>query len=146
MSSPLRPQGNLNRIRASFLCPTFPLLNLTTDFLGKRGLSLAFEGNFTDFLDTMVGGVPSPVPYVKATMTAYIVKSMSPALAWQQQIQNTTLIGECTVIPDATPFQNYDIYNCSIMSNLEQSYAGDQAEYPVSVVGYYPVNGFLFDS
>ena len=146
MANPLVPQGNLNRLRASFICPAFPYLNLTSSYLSKRGISLAFDNASTDYHDTMTGGVTSPSPYIKVTATLYIVKTLPPAAAFKAQVEDSSLIGDCSIITDSSSFPDYDLSNCSIMTNLEQSYAGDMESYAVTIGGYYNINASIFDA
>lgn len=145
MANPLIQQGTINRLRASVIVPDLPLLNVTSPFLSKRGITLALEGNSTDYLDTMTGAVISPAPFVRASVTLYLVKTLGPAAAYKAQLEFLSAIGDITVIPDSSAFPNYDFANCSIMSNPEQSFAGDQPDYPVVLGGIYYINSSLFD-
>lgn len=145
MANPLVAQGQLNRLRASILVPDAPILNVTSAFLSKRGISLSFEGQSTVYLDTMTGAVISPEPYLKASVTVYLVKTLPPATAYKQALEFLSAIGDISVVTDATSFPNYDLANCSIMSNAEQSFAGDQPDYPITLGGIYYVNSSLFD-
>ena len=144
MANPIVPQGSLNRLRASFICPNFPALNLTSPYLSKRGISIAFDNATTDYHDTMTGGVTSPSPYIKVTATLYLVKTLPPAAAFKAQMESSSVIGAFSIITDSPQFPDYDLHNGSIMTNLEQSYAGDMESYAVTLGGYYLINSALF--
>jgi hypothetical protein len=145
MANPLVNQGQLNRLRASIQVPAAPILNITSSFLSKRGITLSFEGQSTVYLDTMTGAVISPEPYLKASVTVYLVKTLPPAAAYKAQLELLSAIGDISLITDATSFPNYDLANCSIMANPEQSFAGDQPDYAVTLGGLYYINSSLFD-
>lgn len=145
MGNPLIAQGQLNRLRASIQVPVNPILNITSSFLSKRGITLSFEGQSTVYLDTMTGAVISPEPYLKASATIYLVKTLPPAAAYKRALELLSSIGDITIITDSSTFPNYDLVNCSIMSNAEQSFAGDQPDYPVVLGGIYYINSQLFD-
>lgn len=145
MANPLIQQGSINRLRGTIQVPDFPLLNVTAPYLSKRGITLALEGNATDQLETMTGFVNSPAPYMKAAVTLYLVKTLFVATAYKEQMEVLSTIGPITVISDSTAFPNYDFDNVSIMSAGEQSLAGDQDSFVVTLAGIYYINSALFD-
>lgn len=139
------PQGQLNRIRAAWQIPAFPALNITSPYLGKRGLSMARNGPITTSLPTMTGAVQSPEPYQPVRITAELLKSQALAAAWQAQEQNNSLLGDTTLRPDATPLVPYYITNCALENVDELTFNGEVVGYVVHATGYYLINSFLFN-
>jgi hypothetical protein len=144
--NPLVPQGTLNRIRASVQWTSFPGLNVTTSFLGKEGISLAFEANDTDFIDTMTGAVTSPNPYQPIRLVMNLLKTQTLANLYEAQRQSSSLLGDGMVIPDASTLTSYQITNCAIEGVDELRFNGEVASYSVRVKGYYIINNALFNS
>jgi hypothetical protein len=143
--NPLVPQGTLNRIRAAVQWAANPALNVTVPFLGKEGISLAFEGNATDFIDTMTGAVTSPAPYMPIRLVMNLLKTQALANAYKLQQETSTLLGDGTVIPDALTLAPYQLINCAIEGVDELRFNGEVAGYAVRVKGYYIVNNNLFN-
>jgi hypothetical protein len=143
--NPLIPQGTLNRVRASVVWPAFPNLNVTASFLGRMGIRLALDGESTLFIPTMTGAVTSPEPYMMITMTMHLLKSQQLAALYKAQMEDTALIGDGTVRPDASTLPVYPIVNCAIQSVRELNFAGDDADFAVAIRGYYLVNASLWD-
>lgn len=144
--NPQVPQGTLNRARASVQWTDFPGLNVTAPFLGKEGVSLAFEGAATDFIDTMTGAVTSPAPYQPVRLTIALLKTQTLSNQYEQQRQTNSLLGDGLVIPDSTTLAPYPITNCAIENVDELRFNGEVAGYMVHVKGYYVINNSLFDS
>lgn len=149
MPDPRTPQGNLNRIRASVIWTTFANLNITPDFLGSEGLSLAFEDVATARIPTMTGLVNSPEAFQTVTLTAHLLKSQSLAQAYEEQRQTYTLLGECTVRPDVSSANAgigpYSLLNMSITNIAELRFNGTDAGYRVALGGYMLINSALWD-
>jgi hypothetical protein len=143
--NPLVPQGTLNRIRASVQWSAFPALNVTVPFLGKEGISLAFEGNATDFVETMTGAVTSPAPYQPIRLMMNLIKTQNLANLYKIQQETNTLLGDGTVIPDAVTLSAYQLINCAIEGVDELRFNGENAGYAVRVKGYYIINNNLFN-
>lgn len=144
--NPLVPQGTLNRARASVQWAAFPGLNVTAPFLGKEGVSLAFEGAATEFVETMTGAVTSPVPYQPVRLSMALLKTQTLANQYEQQRQTNSLLGDGTIIPDSVTLAPYQITNCAIENVDELRFNGEVAGYMVHVKGYYITNNNLFDS
>jgi hypothetical protein len=144
VGNPNIAQGTLNRIRASVIFDSTPTLNVTSSFLGKRGITLSFQGDATVTIDTMTGFVTSPEPYLKAIMTMHLIKAQSFAQSWKAQLELLTLLGNATVRPDSAVMQPYFLQNCAIVSPGDQDFSGGDADYPVRVVGIYQTNSSLF--
>ena len=137
-------QGTLNRLRGSVVIPNFPELNVTAPYLGRGGISLAFEGETTTAIPTMVGTVQSPLPYQMVTITIALLKTQSLANLWGAQRQTLSLVGDVTVTPDTSNLTTYTMNNCAIDNVRELNFAGDDAGYVVTVKGYYQINASLW--
>ena len=144
MANPLVAQGSLNRLRASVSWATFPALNVTAPYLGKRAISIAFAGDSVVYIDTMTGAVTSPEPYLRVNVTMNLLRTQALANAYKLQLENDALLGGCTVRPDAAAMNPWTLHNCSIMSVSDMSLAGDDASYAVRIGGIYYVNSALF--
>lgn len=142
--NPNIPQGTLNRIRASVVFSTSPALNVSAPFLGKRGITLAFQGDATVYIDQMTGAVTSLEPYLRVTMTMHLIKAQAFAQNYKTQLELSTLLGNCTVRPDAATMQPYFLQNCAIMSPGDQDFSGADADYPIRIGGIYQINSSLF--
>lgn len=143
--NPLVSQGTLNRIRGSIIIPNFPNLNVTASFLGEEGISLSLDGESTVYMGTLTGAVTSPEPYMMITAKVNLLKTQSLAASYKAQMEALSLIGDMTVIPDATTLPNYSCINCSIGGVEGMSFAGKNANFTVTLRGYYIVNNSLFD-
>ena len=144
-SNPLIAQGTLNRLRSSFICPTFPSLNVTAAFLGKGGITLSLEGEATAFIDTLTGGVQSPQPYMGCMIVLNLIKAQSLANTYKQQMESISNIGDCNVKGDSSVLGDYSISNCSLQTVRELPFNGEDAGYVVTVRGYYAVNNQLWE-
>lgn len=144
-TNPLVPQGSLSRIIASVVWSSFPQLNVTAPFLGKAGISLAFEGVITTFIDTMTGGVKSPEPYQRANLTMNLLKTQPLAAAYKAQLETLASLGNGVVRPDTTALGVYPLTNCAIENVETLRFNGEDAGWVVTVKGYYNINAALFD-
>jgi len=137
-------QGTINRLRASVVFATLPELCVTSPFLGKAGLSLAFEGEAGQILPTMTGGVTSPEPYQFATVEIHLLKSQALADAYKAQIENDVNVGTINVIGDAATMEEWQLQNCIIMSEAPGAFDGNNPEFVVRIRGIYYVNRALW--
>ena len=144
MAFQFTPPGVLNRLRASVVITTFPQLNVTSGFLTTEVIRLALEGNATDLLPAMVSLISSPAPYLAASITMSIVRSSTLAALYKRQIDDTTLMGLMTVIPDTDVLNPYVINNVALESVREMAFAGLEAAMVVTARGYYNVNTGFF--
>jgi hypothetical protein len=141
VANPNIPQGTLNRLVASVVVQNFASLTVTPSFLNKEGIRLAFDGEATKFLPTMVGAVTSLEPYQMVTVTIHLLKTQILSNLYEQQRQTLSTIGDITVRPDvSTGLQPYDFTNCAIESVREMSFSGDDAGYAVTIRGYQLIN------
>lgn len=139
-------QGTLNRLRGSIVVTDNSDLNVTSEYLSAGGISIAPEGNVTDFINTLTGRVTSPVPYLPVTITIHLNRAQSLAATWWNQAQTNSLIGNVTVTPDVTTFPNITVLNCGITSVPAQTYTGQDPDYPIVVQGYVIVNNTLWQT
>lgn len=144
-TNPNVAQGTLNRLRASVLWTNFPALNITAPFVGEEAIRLAFEGESTVFIDTMTGAVTSPEPYLKVNVTAHLLKSQQLSDLYKQQMEQSSLLGDGIVRPDATTLSPWPITNCAIQSVRELNFNGKDAGYAVTIKGYYVINANLWN-
>lgn len=146
MSNPIVPQGVLNRLRASATFPAFTGLNVSASYLGKDGISLAFDGVVTTPIETMTGLVMSPEPYQRVTVTMHLLKTQALANSFKSQIETSSLIGDVTIKPDATTLDPYQLSNVTIYNVSPLKFDGTDAGWVVMMVGIYYVNANLFNS
>ena len=146
MPNPLIDQGTLNRLRASVVFTNFPELNVISANLGKEGIRLGLDGPATSYLATMTGAVPSPEPYQIVTVTINLVKSEPIANTFKTQFETSVLIGPVVVRPDAVTLGLYPLLNCVLENVREQSYAGEEAIFAVTIKGTYQINTGYFSS
>ncbi len=146
MANPLITQGTLNRLRASVIWNDNPNLNVTASYLGKDGIRLALDGESTMFINTLTGAVTSPEPYQMITLTIHLLKTQALSSQYKSQMETSALLGNGVVRPDSVALPAYDIVNCAIESVRELNFSGADAEFAVTVKGYYLVNSSLYDS
>ena len=146
MAAPNTPQGTLNRLRASVVWTSVAQLNVTPSYLGKAGISLSFEGEFTTFIDTMTGGVTSSEPYVRVMVGINLLKTQSLANLYKQQMELNTVLGNCTIRPDVTTMDPWIIQNVGIAGVRELSFAGLDPGFMISLRGYYQINSQQWSS
>ena len=144
--NPLIVQGTLNRVRGSVVVPSFPTLNVTNGYLGKLGVRLAIQGDATQFIDTMTGMVTSPEPYLPAVVTIHLLRTQNLGALWRSQMENqTAVLGQVSVVPDATTWPSYDFTNCAITSIGEMPFDGTDPGYVIAIRGTYPINANMFN-
>jgi hypothetical protein len=144
-NNPNVTQGTLNRLRGSVVIPSYSNLNVTAPYLGRGGISIAFEGETTTMIPTMTGTVQSPMPYQMITVTVSLLKTQSLAAQWEAQRQVLSLIGDITITTDTSTLPNYTFNNCAIDNVRELNFAGEDAGYVVTLKGYYQINSSLWN-
>lgn len=137
-------QGTLDRLRGSITVTDIPDLNVTADYLGVGGISVAPSAPVTDFIGTMTGRVTSPVPYIPVEITINMLRTQTLAASWYAQALSNSLLGSITITPDVTTFPNMTVKNCGITSLPTQSYAGTDPSFDIVVSGYIIVNSELW--
>ena len=146
MPNPLIDQGTLNKLRASIVFTNFPQLNVVSANLGKEAIRLALDGPASSYLATMTGAVPSPEPYQIVTVTANLVKSEPIANTFKTQFENSVLLGPVTIRSDAVTLGVYYLINCVLENVREQSYAGEDPVFAVTIKGTYYINTAYFSA
>lgn len=145
MPAPKTAQGTLNRIRGSIQFATLQTLNITSPFLAREGISIAFQGDAGELIDTMTGGVTSPQVVQTVIVTAHLLKSQAFADKWKQQIETLVNVGDFTVKNDASPLSDYQFSNGVIMGGDPGSINGTSPDYVVRIKANYGVNSSLYD-
>lgn len=144
MANPLISQGNLNRLRGSVVFPDNPTLNITAPYLGKAGIRLAFEGESVVYLPTLTGAVTSPEPYMMISLSMNLLKSQPLSNAYKAKMESDSSMGAGTVRTDSTSLSVYELINLSISSVRELNLNGEDADFIVTLKGYYSINSSLF--
>lgn len=145
MGNPLIDQGTLNRLKASVTWDNFPNLNVSASYLGREGIRLALQGVASKAIETMTGLVQSPEAYQLCEIRMNLIKAQPLADAYKAQQELNSLLGNCTVRPDASPLSPYPILNCSIMNVEPLDFSGESEAYRVICSGYYLINSSLWD-
>jgi len=143
-SNPLVAQGTLNRALTSIAVIGNPALNIISGFFSQKVASITFEGETSDYIPTLTGGVPSGRLYQFVTITAYILKSQGLANLWEQQRLTNSNLGDVNFVTDANTLQNYYLYNAVLMNISNIDATGDSADFPLTIRGTYPINSDLF--
>jgi hypothetical protein len=144
-SNPLISQGTLNKLRGSVIYTDHQELNVTASYLAAEGISLAFEGDASGYLETMTGAVPSPNPYMMATVTLHLLKTQGLSTTYKDQFELDTTIGDLLVTTDTTTLDSYQLENCTLMRVNELGFGGRDPGFTVMVRGTYRINSSLFD-
>ena len=144
MANPLVPQGTISRLRASVVFDDYPNLNITASWLAPEGISITFEGDATDVLDTMTGVVTSPAPYQKALLEVGLVRSVPFTDQFKQQIESNSVVGDFTLWPDAPALSNYVLLNGSLVNLQPGAMNGKKVDLVLTMRALYPINSDLF--
>jgi len=144
MSNPQIIQGTLNRLLASVVYADFPQLNVTSGYLAREAISLAFEGDTSQLIGTLTGAVTSPEPYVYGTVTMHLLRTQALGNAYKTQIETNTTMGSVTIYPDTTALTPFQLNNCVLSSIQEVAFDGTQAGLIVRLRGIYSINSALF--
>lgn len=134
----------LYRVRASVTFSSFTNLNITAAYLGKRMISLDYDEDFTDQIQTGTNVINSPAPYVMGTITAGLARSLPLADAFISQAQNITILGTANVRSDTSAFSSIQLVNCALIRAQPGSYAGDSGELEVILRGVYYANNTMW--
>ena len=87
MANPQVVQGTLNRLLASVVFANFPQLNVTSSYLAREAVSIAFDGDTSLLIGTLTSAVTSPEPYVYGTVTMHLLRTQSLGPKWKQTPQ-----------------------------------------------------------
>lgn len=139
-------QGILNRVRGSISFPSLTGYNITSPYLGKRGITARFIGKSAILVDTMTGAVTSGEPFVRVELTIDMVRTQALAAQWQALQQVNSLIGQATWRTDAVPpgVSLYTFDNVVFDSMDGFTADGMNADWPLRLAGIYYTNSNLF--
>ena len=143
-SNPQIFQGTLNRLRGSVVFANFPQLQVTSSYLAKEAISIAFDGDTSLLIGTLTGAVTSPEPYTYGTVTIHLLRTQILADLFKQQIETNTTMGSVNIIGDSATLGNFQLENCILMSLNEITFDGNQAGLIVRLRGVYNINATLF--
>ena len=146
MANPQIQQGTLNRLLASVVYADYTQLNVTSGYLAREAISLAFDGDTSMLIPTLTGAVTSPEPYIFGTVTIHLLRTQALDNAYKTQIETNTTMGSVTVYPDTQVLSAFQLNNCVLMSINEATFDGNQAGLVVRLRGVYSVNASLFSA
>jgi hypothetical protein len=144
MSNPQINQGTLNRLLASVVFASFQQLNVTSPFMGKEAVSLAFDGETSGLHPTLTGAVPSPEPYVFANVTIHILKTQILGAVFKAQYESNTTMGSVTVIPDTVTLPPYQLEDCVLSGVQDLDLSGNNPGMVIKLRGIYRINSTAF--
>jgi len=144
MANPYIPFAPLQRLRGSLVLPGNAALNVTGPYLAKRGITLAFSGDATTGYDVMTGVVMSQEPYVRVSITIYLVKTTTLATQWKLAMENNSLLGNGTLRLDAPTLTAYSLSNLAMGRPGDLDSGGSSPDFPVGVFGTYYINSTLY--
>ena len=144
MSNPQVQQGTLNRLLASVVYANFPQLNVTSSYLAREAISLAFDGDTSLLIGTLTSAVTSPEPYVYGTVTMHLLRTQALGNAYKTQIETNTTLGSVTVYPDSVALSPFQLNNCVLQVVQEMPFDGTQASLIIRLRGVYNINSTLF--
>jgi len=142
--NPLINQGTLNRLKGSVVIPGNTTLNCTASYLGKSMITLTLEGNAAEYIQTAAGAVPSPEPYMMATIKFDALKTNGFGDLWKKQLELNSYLGDITVTADTYSLSNHTISNASIESVGELPFDGSSVAYSVTIRGVYYINSAMW--
>ena len=141
MANPLINLGTLNRVRASVVFPSFTSLNITSSQMGRRFVSLTFDEDFVQQIQQGVGIINSPEPYVMATVTCDVLRTLPLAQAFISQLEQTAVLGTVYVHSDTSAFPKRTVYNASVLKADPGEYDGINGVLALTIRGvFYPNN------
>ena len=141
MANPLINLGTLNRVRASVVFPSFTSLNITSSQMGRRFVSLMFDEDFVQQIQQGVGIINSPEPYVMATVTCDVLRTLPLAQAFISQLEQTAVLGPVYVHSDTSAFPKRTVYNASVLKADPGAYDGVNGVLALTIRGvFYPNN------
>ena len=144
MSNPQVQQGTLNRLLASVVYADFPQLNVTSSYLAREAISMAFDGDTSLLIGTLTSAVTSPEPYVYGTVTMHLLRTQALGNAYKTQVETNTTLGSVTVYPDSVALSPFQLNNCVLQVVQEMPFDGTQASLIVRLRGVYNINSQLF--
>ena len=140
-TNPLINLGNLNRVRASVVFPSYTALNITSSQMGRRFVSLTYDEDFVQQIQQGVGIINSPEPYVFATITCDILRTLPLAQAFITQVESTSVLGTVYVHSDTSSFPRRAVHNASVLKADPGAFDGVNGVLALTIRGiFYPNN------
>lgn len=131
--------GNLNRVRASVVLPSYTALTIYSYNMGRRFVSLVYDDDFVQQIQQGVGIINSPEPYVMATITCDVLRTLPLAQAWMTQIAATAVVGTVKVHSDTSAFVPTTIYKASVIKADPGAFDGVNGVLALTIRGiFYP--------
>lgn len=146
-TNPVNPQisqGTLNRVRASVIVAGYTSLNIASSYMGKNFVSVRFDGDFSQLINTATGAVTSPEPYVFADIEVDLLRTQSLSQDWITQAKATSVLGDVTVHPDTTTFDAMQFNDVVIRHIDPGAFDGQDPVVRLSLRGVFFVNNNLW--
>ena len=139
-------QGTLNRLLTQIQLPNFPGLTTPSSNMGRRQVSISFNGPATTPIPTATGMVMSPEPFIQVTINLCLLRTQGLGQAWRQQIETGTVLGPVTAYLDVRNSiePEYSFQNCAVAHVGDIDGAGSSGEYNITITGTYPINSGLY--
>ena len=139
-------QGTLNRLLTQIQLPNFPALTTTASYMGKRQVSITFNGKATSNAPTATGMVMSPEPFIPVMIHVSLLRTQPLANYWRSQIETGTVLGPITAYTDVKSSIDYEysFANCAVDSIGDIDASGVDGAYNVTIIGTYPINSSLY--
>lgn len=144
-TNPLINLGNLNRVRASVVFPSFTSLNINSFQMGRRFVSLTFDEDFVQQIQQGVGIINSPEPYVMATVSCDVLRTLPLADAFITQLEATSVLGTVKIHSDTSAFSVKTVYNASVIRAEPGAYDGVNGVLALTIRGIFYPNNDLWD-
>lgn len=145
MANPNIQLGNLNRVRASVVVPAFSALNIISSYMTDRFVSISFDEDFVGQIQTATGIVNSPEPYVMASVTTQVLRTLPIAGSYISQAQSNAILGTVVIHSDSTSFPAIRIRNASLLRPQPGEYSGKSGALDITLRGVYEVNNDLWN-
>lgn len=142
--NPLLQLGFISRLKGTVQFNDNPTFNITAPYMGRAGVRLALEGDFTQLLQQMVGVVQSQEVYLPATITVRLVKTTPLANQFKRRWESDSNMGSITFRSDAGNMDPFDFSNCAIATMPGMSADGTEGDFELHLKGSYYVNSNLF--
>lgn len=143
-TSPLVPQGVINRVRASVVVPLNSLLNVSASYLGADGISFTPTGKSVTYIRTLTGAVRSPEPYMMLEGSIHLLRTQVLSDLYKRTMETDSFLGDITVRPDSKQLSPYQYTNCSITGVETLRFNGTDAGFVIGIEGVYLSNANLF--
>lgn len=141
---PIVQQGTLNRLQASVIVPSYPALNVSSSYMGKNFVSVDFEGDFAQLINTATGAVTSPEPYVYANVTVDLLRTQALSGSWLTQGQTQSALGGLQIHPDTSAFSVISLVDTIIVNVTPGVFDGQDPVVRLNLRGVFYLNDNLW--